>query len=117
MTGVAILGGGSFGSALANIAADNGHQVVQWLRDPEMVDLINKSNYVIPQMTRDQKRMAIEGPVAVGGGRIAPRLTKRLLKEIGDNVTVLHNGEILAEGTFDEIEQNEIVRNVYLGRE
>lgn len=52
---------------------------------PGLVELINKSNYVIPQMSRDQKRMAIEGPVAVGGGRIAPRLVKRLLREIGDN--------------------------------
>lgn len=52
---------------------------------PGLTDLINKSNYVIPQMLREQKRMAIEGPVAVGGGRIAPRLVKRLLKEIGNN--------------------------------
>lgn len=41
----------------------------------------------------------------------------KFLKEIGDNVAVLHNGEILAEGTFDEIERNETVKNVYLGRE
>lgn len=41
----------------------------------------------------------------------------KFLKKIGDNVTVLHNGEILAEGTFDEIEQNDTVKNVYLGRE
>jgi urea transport system ATP-binding protein len=41
----------------------------------------------------------------------------KFLKEIGDNVTVLHNGEILAEGTFDEIERNDTVKNVYLGRE
>ena len=52
---------------------------------PDLTNLINKSNYVIPQMTREQKRMAIEGPVAVGGGRMASRLVKRLLKEIGDN--------------------------------
>ena len=52
---------------------------------PGLTELINKSSYVIPQMTREQKRMAIEGPIAVGGGRIAPRLVKRLLKEIGDN--------------------------------
>ncbi len=41
----------------------------------------------------------------------------KFLKEIGDNVTVLHNGKILAEGTFGAIEQNETVKNVYLGRE
>ena len=52
---------------------------------PALTELINKSSYVIPQMSRDQKRMAIEGPVAVGGGRIAPRLVKRLLNEIGDD--------------------------------
>lgn len=47
--------------------------------------MINASNYLVPQMTRDQKRMAIEGPVAVGGGRISQRLVKRLLSDIGDN--------------------------------
>ena len=35
---------------------------------PELTHLINKSHYLIPQMTRDQLRLAIEGPVAVGGG-------------------------------------------------
>ena len=52
---------------------------------PGLTELINKSSYVIPQMTREQKRMAVEGPIAVGGGRIAPRLVKRVLKEVGDN--------------------------------
>ena len=52
---------------------------------PGLTDLINKSSYVIPQMSREQKRMAIEGPVAVGGAKISPRLVKRLLNEIGDN--------------------------------
>ena len=52
---------------------------------PGLTELINQSSFVIPQMTRDQKRMAVEGPVAVGGGRIAPRLVKRVLKEVGDN--------------------------------
>ncbi len=44
---------------------------------------INKSNYLVPQMTRDQKRAAIEGPIAVAGGAITPRLVKRLLNDIG----------------------------------
>lgn len=38
---VAVLGGGSFGTALASIAADNGHEVRQWLRDVELVESIN----------------------------------------------------------------------------
>lgn len=52
---------------------------------PGLTQIINDSNYLVPQMTRDQKRLAIEGPVAVGGGRISQRLVKRLLSDIGDN--------------------------------
>ena len=52
---------------------------------PGLTQMINTSNYLVPQMTREQKRMAIEGPVAVGGGRISQRLVKRLLSDLGDN--------------------------------
>jgi energy-coupling factor transporter ATP-binding protein EcfA2 len=48
-------------------------------------EMINASNYLVPQMTRDHMRLAIEGPVAVGGGRISTRLVKRLLNDVGDN--------------------------------
>lgn len=54
-------------------------------RYPDLTQMINDSHYLIPQMTRDQKRTAIEGPVAVGGGKIAPRLTQQLLNDVGDN--------------------------------
>ena len=52
---------------------------------PELTRCINNSYYMIPQMTRDQKRMAVVGPVAVGGGEITPRLVQRLLNDLGDN--------------------------------
>jgi glycerol-3-phosphate dehydrogenase (NAD(P)+) len=39
---VAVLGGGSFGTALANIVAENGHAVTLWLRNSERADEINK---------------------------------------------------------------------------
>ncbi|MCB0497623.1 MAG: High-affnity carbon uptake protein Hat/HatR [Cyclobacteriaceae bacterium] len=51
----------------------------------ELTKKINDSHYLIPQLTREQKRRAIEGPVAVGGGEIAPRLVQRLLNDLGDN--------------------------------
>lgn len=50
---------------------------------PGLTTLINHSNYLVPQMTRDQKKMAIEGPIAVGGGKISQRLVKRLLNDVG----------------------------------
>jgi hypothetical protein len=52
---------------------------------PELTRKINDSHYLIPQMTRDQKRKAIEGPVAVGGANISSRLTQQLLNDLGDN--------------------------------
>lgn len=41
---VAVLGGGSFGTALASIAADNGARVRQWLRDVELIEEINRTH-------------------------------------------------------------------------
>ena len=35
---------------------------------PGLTEFVNNSNYLVPQMTREQKRMVIEGPVSVGGG-------------------------------------------------
>ncbi len=52
---------------------------------PELTRKINDSHYLIPQMTRDQKRRAIEGPVAVGDANITPRLVQQLLNDLGDN--------------------------------
>ena len=52
---------------------------------PDLTKKINDSHYLIPQMTRDQKRKAITGPVAVGGAEITPRLIQQLLNDLGDN--------------------------------
>ncbi len=52
---------------------------------PELTHIINKSHYLIPQMTRDQQRLAIEGPVAVGGGKITKRLVQQVLNDVGNN--------------------------------
>jgi len=51
----------------------------------ELTELINESNYLVPQMTRDDFKMAIEGPVAVGGANIETQLVQQLLNEVGDN--------------------------------
>lgn len=39
------------------------------------------------------------------------------VREIADIITVLHRGAKLAEGPLPEIAQNEMVRNVYLGKQ
>ena len=43
---IAVLGGGSFGTAVANLLAGNGHTVLQWMRDPEQAQAmrVNREN-------------------------------------------------------------------------
>jgi WD40 repeat protein len=52
---------------------------------PGLTRLINSSSYLVPQMTREQKKIAIEGPTAVAGGQISQRLVKRLLNDMGND--------------------------------
>src|SRR2546423_8841472 len=51
----------------------------------DLPEAINDGQYLIPRMTRDQRREAITGPVAVGGGEISPRLVNRLLNDVTEN--------------------------------
>jgi conflict system STAND superfamily ATPase/tetratricopeptide repeat protein len=48
-------------------------------------EAINDGQYLIPRMTRDERRMAITGPVGVARGRVAEPLVSRLLNDVGDN--------------------------------
>jgi tetratricopeptide (TPR) repeat protein len=52
---------------------------------PGLPEAVNNGQYLVPRMARDQLRLAITGPVAVGGGEIAPRLVRRLLNDLGDD--------------------------------
>lgn len=41
---IAVLGGGSFGTALADISATNGHRVKLWMRDPGQAQSVNEDH-------------------------------------------------------------------------
>lgn len=49
---VAVLGAGSWGSILANLLVDNGHEVELWSRDQDQVDRLNK-DHVNPAYMKD----------------------------------------------------------------
>ncbi len=51
----------------------------------DLPEAVTDGLYLIPRMTRDQRRAAIVEPVRVGGGTIAPRLVVRLLNDVGDD--------------------------------
>jgi tetratricopeptide (TPR) repeat protein len=46
---------------------------------------LNDNQYLVPRLTRDEQREAIESPIAMAGGKITPRLVQRLLNDVGDN--------------------------------
>ena len=51
----------------------------------ELAEAVNKGEYLVPRLNRENKKTAIEGPVRVGGGDISPRLVQRLLNDLGDD--------------------------------
>jgi hypothetical protein len=48
-------------------------------------EAINDGQYLVPRMTRDERRASIAGPVSVGGAEMSPVLMTRLLNDVGDN--------------------------------
>lgn len=72
---VAVIGAGSWGTALAQVLAGNGHQVALWARDPQVVEGIN-TGHVNPRYVSDTQlsgnitatlshEQAVEGAAAV----------------------------------------------------
>ncbi len=53
---------------------------------PGLSEAVNEQVlHLVSRMSRDALRSAITGPVAVGGGTIAPRLVHRVLNDLGDD--------------------------------
>ena len=48
-------------------------------------EAINDGQYLIPRMTRDERRFAITGPIGVKRRKISEPLVNRLMNDVGDN--------------------------------
>jgi WD40 repeat protein len=48
----------------------------------DLIKLINESNFLVPQMTREDFKRAIMGPIAVAGKEIEPMLVQQILNSI-----------------------------------
>ncbi|MFZ1221582.1 MAG: hypothetical protein WAO00_20010 [Chthoniobacterales bacterium] len=48
-------------------------------------EAINRAQYLVPRMTRDERRASIAGPIGVGEAEITPVLLTRLVNDVGDN--------------------------------
>lgn len=54
-------------------------------RFPGLPEAVNEGQFLIPRLTREERRAAITGPVLVAGGEISPVLLTRLVNDVGDN--------------------------------
>jgi uncharacterized RDD family membrane protein YckC len=50
-----------------------------------LAEAISESQYLVPRMTREERRAAVEGPIAVADGAISPVLLTRLVNDVGDS--------------------------------
>jgi WD40 repeat protein len=48
-------------------------------------EAINAGQYLVPRMTRDERRLAIAGPAGVCGAQVSPVLLTRLVNDVGDD--------------------------------
>jgi hypothetical protein len=65
-------------------------------------EAINDGQYLIPRMTRDERRFAIAGPVRVARARMTEPLVNRLLNDVGDNPDQLPILQHALMRTWDE---------------
>src|SRR5436305_6391285 len=54
-----------------------------------LAEIVNRGEFLIPRLTREQYKRVIEGPIKVAGGQIAPRLLQRLLNDLGQQADQL----------------------------
>jgi WD40 repeat protein/tetratricopeptide (TPR) repeat protein len=54
-----------------------------------LAEMVNRGEFLIPRLSREQYKRVIEGPIKVAGGKIAPRLLQRLLNDLGQQADQL----------------------------
>jgi uncharacterized RDD family membrane protein YckC len=48
-------------------------------------EAINEGQYLVPRLTRDERRSVVEGPISSAGAVISPVLLTQLVNDVGDN--------------------------------
>jgi branched-chain amino acid transport system ATP-binding protein len=81
--------------------------------DPALLLLDEPTAGMSPEETDETMRLIRE--LAAGRTVILVEHKMKVVMKISDRITVLHQGQLLAEGTPDEIRSNERVQQTYLG--
>lgn len=113
MSKVAVIGGGSFGTVVANITAQNGHRVMFWMRSEELVAEVNNHHqnsqylpgYMLPEnvvATHDMNE-AVEGSevifVAVPSGSFRS-VVKEVVKCAPSDAMLISTTKGIEAGSF-----------------
>ena len=110
-----------FADRRATLAAHLAHGDRQWVEigmvlaaDPELILLDEPT----AGMTRAEARRTAElvRDINRRASLIVVEHDMDFVRELGAAVTVLHRGAVLAEGSIDQIRDNDAVRDVYLGK-
>jgi energy-coupling factor transporter ATP-binding protein EcfA2 len=52
---------------------------------PGLPEALNRSQYLVPRLSREQRKEAIEKPIELFGAEIAPRLVQQILNDMGND--------------------------------
>jgi len=101
---ISVLGGGSFGTALANIAAEKGNQVYQWMRSAEQAEAMRRegeNQRYLPGCRLDPKLHPVTDLGQVGASDlIFVAIPSKHFREVAHQVApLLHPGQMLISTT------------------
>ena len=109
------------GNARSRVAGSLSHGQKQWLeigmllaQEPKLL-LVDEP---VAGMTDAETRQTVDLLKEINRDRtvVVVEHDMAFVRELGVRVTCLHEGSVLAEGTIDQVSQNERVVEVYLGR-
>ncbi len=114
---IAVLGGGSFGTALADISATNGHRVKLWMRDADQVAGINNNHVnarylpefqIHPSVTADTDLAAVVSDADIVFIAIPSKSFREVVKKTGGLLSgkiVISTTKGIEPVTFDLMSQ------------
>jgi len=109
----------------ARTEAENlSHGEKQWLEivmavstDPELLLLDEPTSGMGTQETNETVEFLDDIKERTGTSMLIVEHDMDFIRQVSNNLTVLHHGSILAQGTVEEVQNNDKVQEVYLGRE
>ena len=84
-TTVALADGAERGAAICAMITMRSDYLGECAQFRGLPEALNKAQYLVSRMTREQLRLVIEGPVHLAGASISPRLLHRLLNDVGED--------------------------------